>query len=56
MPNKIIQLVPWRDLLLGLTEQGEVYSLVDLSGAAREFHAVLLFPGLPIDREEVPDA
>jgi len=25
MTNKIIQLVPWRDLLLALTEQGEIY-------------------------------
>jgi len=27
MSNKIIQIQPWRDRLLALTEQGEVYDL-----------------------------
>jgi len=29
MPNQIIQLQPWRDRLLGLTEDGEIYRLRD---------------------------
>lgn len=37
MSNKIIQLQPWRDRLLALTEQGEIYCLdLNLAGAKVE--------------------
>ena len=44
MTNKIVQLQPWRDLLLGLTEQGEIYRL-DIDQLPMT--ATLLFPGIP---------
>ena len=40
--NKIIQLQPWRDLLLALTEHGEIYQL---SIDPLPMRATLLFPG-----------
>ena len=48
MTNKIVQLVPWRDWLLALTEQGEIYRLADMGDANLvPMTATLLFPGIP---------
>lgn len=50
MMNRIVQLVPWRDVLLALTEQGEVYRLIpedDENNLQGRLTATILFPGLP---------
>lgn len=46
MTNRIVQLVPWRDMLLALTEQGEVFQLVYDYPRVTPV-AVTWFPGLP---------
>ena len=52
MNDRIVQLVPWRDCLLALTEQGEVYRLnPDSYQPPTSLSAMLLFPGLPKGRE-----
>ena len=48
MTNRIVQIVPWRDLLLALTEQGEIYRLTGDSKLS-EWSATLFFPGLPAE-------
>lgn len=49
MSNRIVQLVPWRDVLLALTEQGEIYRLdPDSDGPPVALSAMLVFPGIPV--------
>jgi len=48
MTNKIIQIVLWRDLVLALTERGEIYRVG--IGDARPYDSptfVLWSPGIP---------
>ena len=47
--NRIVQLVPWRDVLLALTEQGEIYRLQPDQDYAQPTQLLcsLLFPGIP---------
>ena len=50
MKDKIIQLQPWRDVLLGLTEQGEIYVLTPentFEWPRRGFLLTLVWPGMP---------
>lgn len=48
MNTRIVQLVPWRDILLALTDQGEIYRLVvDADGLPVSLSARLVFPGIP---------
>lgn len=48
--NKIIQLQPWRDLLLALTEQGDIY-VISVDDAHPERGPTFRFwsPGVPTD-------
>lgn len=48
MQNRIIQLVPWRDDVLALTEQGEIYRLTrdNALEPALGLQATLIFSGL----------
>ena len=46
MTNRIVQLQPWHDKLLALTEQGEVYDLTIPS--PDPLMATLLFSGIPV--------
>ena len=43
---KIIQLQPWRDMLLALTDEGEIYRLI-LNKDNDPLFAFLIFPGIP---------
>lgn len=45
--NRIVQLVPWRDRILALTVDGQIYWLVPEESHTKPFVAVLAFPGLP---------